>query len=70
MDSGVYTHWVLSFLSAILNSAPAGSLDAQKIRAKIWELELLEILLVNIQQDASKIRGSWDTLDKLAKILR
>ena len=53
----------------ILNRVQAGTVILQQIKTKIWELELLEILLVHVQQDASKIKGGWTTADKLISIL-
>ena len=61
-------HIVFIYLD-ILDNVQAGTIVSQEVKAKIWELGLLEILLVSIQQDANKIRGSWETLDKLVKIL-
>ena len=52
-----------------MDGVQAGTVFLQEIKTKIWELELLEILLVHVQQDASKIKGGWTTADKLIRIL-
>ena len=67
--SGFTQELLLLCFAGILDGVQSGTVVLQEIKAKIWELELLEILLVHVQQDASKIKGGWATVEKLVRIL-
>ncbi len=61
---------IRALVSGVLDTVRGGSLEAQELKRRIWDLKLLDIVLINLQQEASKVRGAWETLDKLVNILR
>ena len=60
----------MSCILDILGSASVGSTQLTELKLSLWTYDLLQVLVVCIKQDFTKVPGGYTTGSQLAQILR